>query len=86
MNIKAITVLETLTIPVAAPVTSLAKGSTFSVEATGPVSLYCISGALWATVSGNPADLLVQAGETKRIEGRGRLLVSAFETSRFWIG
>ncbi|MFZ4617118.1 MAG: DUF2917 domain-containing protein [Rectinemataceae bacterium] len=86
MNIKAINVLETLSLPVAAPVTSLAKGSTFSLEAQGPVSLYCISGALWATVSGNPADLLVQAGETQVIEGRGKLLLSAFETSRFWIG
>lgn len=87
MNLKATAVLETLPLPRIESVRDLRKDETLSLSLKkGKVSLYCLSGCLWASLEGRHEDILVQAGETRDLEGRGRLVISALDHSRMWIG
>jgi len=85
MNTKAIAILEVVTSPIDSSVRSLGAGQILSLGRKGGSSVYCLSGALWVTREGSPADIVVRAGETRAIPGKGRLVISAFEDSRLWV-
>ncbi len=85
MNTKAIAILEVLSNPLGSTVQSLEAGKTLSISGKGPSSVYCMQGSLWITREGDPMDLIVKAGETRSIDGVGRIVISAFENSRLWV-
>ncbi|HUX36749.1 MAG TPA: DUF2917 domain-containing protein [Rectinemataceae bacterium] len=86
MNLKASAVLESVGMPALDTVRDLGKDKAITIPLKGRVNVYCLSGNLWASVEGKSEDIIVQAGQTRVIEGRGRLVVSALDSSRIWIG
>jgi len=85
MNTKAIAILETLPSSLGTTVRSLGKGKTLALVPQGVTSVYCLAGVLWITRDGLGKDIIVKAGETSAIGGRGRIVISAFEDSRLWV-
>ena len=85
MNSKAIAILEVVGMPVGSLVRSLEAGNTLKFEGNETRSVYCLNGALWVTREGLIEDIVVKAGETREIGGRGRIVISAFENSRLWV-
>ena len=86
MNLKATAVLESVAMPRVESARELAYDKAFAMPLKGRVSLYCLSGSLWATLENEGEDILVEAGQTRVIEGRGRLVVSALKDSKLYIG
>jgi hypothetical protein len=86
MNLKATAVLETVGMPSIESARELAYDRTISTTLNGRISLYCLSGALWATLERKGEDILVEAGQTRVIEGKGRLVISALKDSKLYLG
>lgn len=59
----------------------LERGQLRRFEPHGVHSLRCVSGALWITFDGDPADHVLQAGATIEAEGRGAVIAYALENS-----
>ncbi len=87
MNKKAIAVLEVVGLPTVSSVRSLALGSTLNLPGTRDSTplVYCLTGTLWVTRGGNPEDIILRSGETRKVDGRGPLVISAFEDSRLTV-
>jgi hypothetical protein len=85
MNTKAIAILEVVSNPLGTTIQSLGAGKTLTIRTKGPSSVYCMQGSLWITREGDPTDLIVKAGETRSIDGVGRIVISAFENSKLWV-
>lgn len=51
------------------------------VRATG-VLVDCLSGTIWITVAGEPADVFLQAGQSYRIKSRGLALIESIGEGR----
>ena len=86
MNLKATTVLESLGMTSIETVRDLAHDRAISIPLKGRINVYWLSGSLWATLEKDGEDILVEAGQTRSIEGRGRLVISALQDSRFFVG
>ena len=86
MNLKASAVLESVGMPTFDTVRDLGKDKAITIPLKGRVTVYCLSGNLWASVEGKRDDIIVEAGQSRVVEGRGRLVVSALDSSRLWIG
>ncbi|HUX42655.1 MAG TPA: DUF2917 domain-containing protein [Rectinemataceae bacterium] len=86
MNLKATAVLESVAMPAIESARELAYDRTIAIPLKGRVSLYCLSGSLWATLDKEGEDILVEAGQTRVIEGRGRLVISALKDSKLYVG
>lgn len=86
MKFNVSAVLETLAAPSIECIRNLGKDRTMTIPLKGKVSVYCLAGILWASVEGKGEDILVEAGQTRVIEGRGKLVISALDDSRLWVG
>ncbi len=85
MNKKALAILEVVGMPKVSGVQSLAADKTMVLEEARPVLVYCLTGTLWLTRAGQSEDIVLRAGETRKLEGRGRIVISAFEDSRLTV-
>ena len=85
MQFKASAILETVGMPAVETVRSLAKDEALSFFLKGNATIYSLAGTLWVTLEGKGEDILIEAGESRTVEGRGHLVVSALADSRFWI-
>ena len=86
MNLKATAVLESLGSPSIESLVELAHDKAIASTLKGRVSVYCLSGSLWVTLEKQGEDILIEAGQTRTIEGRGRLVISALQDSRLYVG
>lgn len=59
------------------PAFRIPPGQTRSVTASPGDSLFVVSGLVWATQTGNPADLWLAAGHRYMLEGHGTAVVEA---------
>ena len=60
----------------------LAKGEVRRVAGgRGVVGIDCREGCVWVTQSGDPRDLILQAGEVGKMAGRGLVLVESLRSS-----
>jgi hypothetical protein len=64
------------------PLTDLPRGSTLRLADGQPRVIDVFQGQVWITQDGDPRDVILEAGESFRIEGRGLTLLQAFADSR----
>ncbi|MDA8410518.1 MAG: DUF2917 domain-containing protein [Treponema sp.] len=86
MNLKATTILESLGMPSIETSRDLADDQALSIKLEGRITVYCVAGSLWVTLEKDGEDILIAAGQTRSIEGRGRLVISALQDSKFYVG
>lgn len=63
----------------------LAKGDLLNIGRKPGALIRVEEGALWLTQDGDITDYVVRAGETRRLDGRGTAIVSAFKDSCFQV-
>lgn len=60
----------------------LRRGDTVRLDDAHGATVSCASGSIWVTRDGDPADLILGAGDKARIDGPGMVIIQAFEASR----
>ncbi|HWS76073.1 MAG TPA: DUF2917 domain-containing protein [Quisquiliibacterium sp.] len=58
------------------------RGDTVRLDDAHGATVSCAAGTVWVTRDGDPADIVLSAGEKARIDGPGLVVIQAFETSR----
>ncbi|MEY2632219.1 MAG: hypothetical protein RIR00_873 [Pseudomonadota bacterium] len=53
-------------------------GQVIRLKRARGLSLHCRCGALWLTISGQPGDFLLRAGQSLRVESQGLVLIEGF--------
>jgi len=64
------------------PLTDLRRGATLRVDDGQPHVIDVFEGLVWVTQDGDPRDVILEAGDSFRFDGRGLTLVQAFEDAR----
>jgi len=64
------------------PLTDLPRGGTLRIVDGQPHVIDVFQGQVWITQDGDPRDIILEAGESFRVEGNGLTLVQAFKDAR----
>jgi hypothetical protein len=64
------------------PLTDLRRGATLRIDDDQPHVIDVFEGMVWVTRDGDPRDVILEAGDSFRFEGRGLTLVQAFDDAR----
>jgi hypothetical protein len=62
----------------------LAHGSVRTIDPAAARVVRCITGTLWLTQEGNPADVVLGAGERFVAARRGKIVVQALSDAATW--
>ena len=60
----------------------LRRGDTVRLDDAHGATVSCAAGTVWVTRDGDPADIVLSAGQKARIDGPGLVVIQAFEASR----
>ena len=85
MNQKAIAILEVVGMPCEGGIITLAPGKTLALPSLEGKTVRCLAGALWLTRAGGAEDIVLEAGQNHAMEGRGKVVISAFEGGKLHI-
>lgn len=64
------------------PLTELRRGATLRVDDGQPHVIDVFEGLVWVTQDGDLRDVILKAGDSFRLDGRGLTLVQAFDDAR----
>ena len=64
------------------PLTNLPRGGTLRIDDGQPHVIDVFEGQVWVTQDGDPRDVILEAGDSFRVDGNGLTLVQAFQDAR----
>ena len=80
-------VFRSSSVPAPAFQMSLRRDDLWRIElGHGPLPIRCLSGAVWITRQGSVADVVLPAGESCELRGKGLVLVSAVPEAEVRVG
>jgi hypothetical protein len=81
MKKGTIAILEVVGIPAESKILALASGQVAVLPKAQGRSIHCLVGSLWVTREGDAIDHVIEAGKIWRVEGRGKIVLSALGDS-----